>query len=395
MTTKRLSKILAWISPSSKGVEHKKSNQPSEAPAPAASVKNWKNLPEFDDLPMFKNMKGCAWEVWGKEDQLGTINLLTEEAVKRAAAEEIITGTTVSLNWPLQFPSKPLFGRKNPEIKMIPKAPRVVRDDEIHINTQSGTQWDGLRHFGLQEHGVFYNNTPQHAMAGGIIPIHDPLAIDPALAHIGIQNWANHGICGRGVLLDMVRYYTAEFTGVPTVGNTFQDHKELPYDPWTTHGLSVLELEACADKQGVKFRQGDILILRVGFIWKYQNATQEGRDALAGRPETFAGIEQSEDMKRFLWNNHFAAIASDQPALERWPTPEGTPHMHQTLLGLWGIPIGEMFDVEKLSEVCAKTGRYTFFFSSWPLAIIGGCASPPNAAVGNLSLASNFADQLM
>ena len=29
-----------------------------------------------------------------------------------------------------------------------------------------------------------------------------------------------------------------------------------------------------------------------------------------------AGIEQTEDMKRFLWDNHFAAIASDQPALE-------------------------------------------------------------------------------
>jgi len=24
-------------------------------------------------------------------------------------------------------------------------------------NTQSGTQWDGMRHFGILEHGVFYN----------------------------------------------------------------------------------------------------------------------------------------------------------------------------------------------------------------------------------------------
>ncbi|KAG6840046.1 hypothetical protein C0991_009392 [Blastosporella zonata] len=52
----------------------------------------------------------------------------------------------------------------------------------------------------------------------------------------------------------------------------------------------------------------------------------------------------------------------------------------QTLLGLWGMPIGEFFDLEKLSAKCAETGRYTFFFSSWPLNIIGGCASPPNAA---------------
>ena len=38
-------------------------------------------------------------------------------------------------------------------------------------------------------------------------------------------------------------------------------------------------------------------------------------------------------MKRFLWDTHFAAVASDQPSLERWPTPEGVPHLHQTLLG--------------------------------------------------------------
>ena len=34
---------------------------------------------------------------------------------------------------------------------------------------------------------------------------------------------------------------------------------------------------------------------------------------------------------------------------------------------LWGMPIGEFFDLEALSKECAETGRYTFFFSSWPL----------------------------
>ena len=53
----------------------------------------------------------------------------------------------------------------------------AVHDDSIHIvrsansgyiafpesallrrqNTQSGSQWDGLRHFGLLEHRIFYN----------------------------------------------------------------------------------------------------------------------------------------------------------------------------------------------------------------------------------------------
>lgn len=47
------------------------------------------SLPEFDDLPKFHDFTGCAWSVWGSDDQLGTVNLLTEEVVKQAAKEEI------------------------------------------------------------------------------------------------------------------------------------------------------------------------------------------------------------------------------------------------------------------------------------------------------------------
>ncbi|KAJ7142121.1 putative cyclase-domain-containing protein [Mycena crocata] len=328
-------------------------------------------IPAFDALPAFKNFPGCAWSVWGSEDQLGTVNLLTDAVVKAAASEEIKTGQSVSLNWPLNFPEKPMFDRKAPEVKMTIRHPQIygVRDDEIHMNTQSGTQWDGMRHFPILEHGVFYNNTPGDSLPKGIVPLPNPHEIDPAHARIGIQNWAAHGICGRGVLLDLVSYQTS-----------LSANKALPYDPWSSHPVTVSDLEACAKAQGVKFRRGDILLLRVGFIKKYYDSSQAARDALAVDEEKFAGIEQSEDMKRFLWNNHFAAIASDQPSLERWPPTEGVAHMHQTILGLWGMPIGEFFDLEKLSEVCNATGRHTFFFSSWPLNIIGGCASPPNAA---------------
>lgn len=49
-----------------------------------------KKLPVFDELPKFENLTGCAWGVWGPEDQLGTVNLLTDEVVKRAAEEEIL-----------------------------------------------------------------------------------------------------------------------------------------------------------------------------------------------------------------------------------------------------------------------------------------------------------------
>jgi kynurenine formamidase len=334
-------------------------------------------LPTFRELPRFEEFSGCAWEVWNaihkpNKDQLGTVNLLTPNVVQRAAKEEIRTGKTVSLNWPINFPEKAMFRRQDPHIESVRwPGTQAVTDDIIHINTQSGTQWDGLKHFGLVAHNIYYNNTHANDIQIGRFSFPNPTELDSEenrnVIKLGIHNWAQHGICGRGVLLDLVKFYTE--SGSP-----------LPYDPWTSHGINEEELKACAKKQGVEFRQGDILILRVGFMQRFNKSSQSERDELYTKPETFAGIEQSEEMKEFLWDNHFAAIASDQPALEAWPPKAGIGHLHQTLLGMWGMPIGEFFDLEKLSKMCAETCRYTFFFSSWPLNVLGGVASPPNAA---------------
>jgi hypothetical protein len=38
--------------------------------------------------------------------------------------------------------------------------------------------------------------------------------------------------------------------------------------------------------------------------------------------------------------------------------------MHEILLAGWGCPIGELFDLEKLSEHCEKTKRWSFFVTS-------------------------------
>ncbi|KAF5387168.1 hypothetical protein D9615_002095 [Tricholomella constricta] len=300
MATKRIRDMLSHFAPHP-------GSKPAAAAAAAAPAPGRLPIPTFDELPAFHDLPGCAWTVWGEKDQLGTVNLLTDEVVRRAAGEEIVTGKAVSLNWPLNFPEKPMFGRKSPVVTMKHReAKYVVRDDEIHINTQSGTQWDGLRHFGILEHGVFYNNTPGESLPMGIVPMPNPQDIDPSLKNIGIQNWAEHGICGRGVLLDLVRYHT-------------KGGRKLPYDPWATHAITVAELEACAKEEGVVFRQGDVLLIRVGFIQRYTAATQEERDALAGRPETFAGIEQSDDMKRFLW---WRVVSLAKTVVHPFPSPD-------------------------------------------------------------------------
>ena len=62
-------------------------NSSSSASNTMASGTAGRKLPTFDELPPFKDFTGCAWEVWGKDDQLGTINLLTDEVVKEASKE--------------------------------------------------------------------------------------------------------------------------------------------------------------------------------------------------------------------------------------------------------------------------------------------------------------------
>jgi hypothetical protein len=53
--------------------------------------------------------------------------------------------------------------------------------------------------------------------------------------------------------------------------------------------------------------------------------------------------------------------------------------MHEYILSGFGLPIGELFDLEALADQCKKHGRWSFFVTSEPLNLVGGVGSPPNA----------------
>lgn len=106
------------------------------------------SFPSFDELPLNKSgPPGNAWGRFGHTDQLGMLNLLTPEVVA-AAAQEIKTGVRISLDWSLNKPSYPSFGRNPFRHEIIHKHPRSVHDDIVEFNTQCSSQWDGLRHYG-------------------------------------------------------------------------------------------------------------------------------------------------------------------------------------------------------------------------------------------------------
>ena len=78
-------------------------------------------------------------------------------------------------------------------------------------------------------------------------------------------------------------------------------------------------------------------------------------------------------------------MAGDAPSFERSPVGggkseayraeevslRGVGSLHEVLLGGWGCPIGEMFDLEELAEVCRRESRWSFFISSVPLKVRG------------------------
>jgi hypothetical protein len=64
------------------------------------------------------------------------------------------------------------------------------------FNTQSSSQWDGLRHNGHRQYG-FYNGVTEEQIMG------------EGGARNGIEQWARRGIAGRGVLIDFPRFAAA------------------------------------------------------------------------------------------------------------------------------------------------------------------------------------------
>ncbi|OGE54765.1 hypothetical protein PENARI_c005G11722 [Penicillium arizonense] len=319
------------------------------------------SLPTFDELPEVPDLpKGCTWGLWNQGDQkdeFGTLNLLTAEVVL-SAVNEVRDGISISLNLPLNVPSIPVFNRRPFQHTIIDNStfsPSKSYDDTISINTQSGSQWDGLRHVVHHASEKLYNGIQKDEIAGS----------EPKDT-LGIDKWHQRGgIVGRGVLLDYVAY---------------SERHGIAASPVERHEIQLHDLKQAAMEQGVSFKQGDILCIRSGLIkWYHENPHQ--REAYFQDPaKKCIGVAANTEILAWIWNEHFAAVAGDAIAWETVPYPSEQPSLHQSLIPMFGMPIGELWDLEALATTCARLNRYTFLLTSVPLRIPGGVASPPNAA---------------
>jgi hypothetical protein len=56
----------------------------------------------------------------------------------------------------------------------------------------------------------------------------------------------------------------------------------------------------------------------------------------------------------------------DTPRLIKYEADILDYHLHEYILALWGMPLGEMLDLEKLAQTCREKNRWFFFFTSAP-----------------------------
>lgn len=116
---------------------------------------------------------------------------------------------------------------------------------------------------------------------------------------------ARRGIAGRGVLLDYARW---ALKNNPT------------YDPLVRYEISLEELLQVAADQGVTFEHGDILMVRTGWIEAFERLGDKVSERIADiRHPTCAGVKACEETFKWVWDNHFAAVAGDNPPFEAWP----------------------------------------------------------------------------
>ena len=145
----------------------------------------------------------------------------------------------------------------------------------------------------------------------------------------------------------------------------------------TSDPITADDLASCLAAQGTTVETGDILLVRTGWMAWYRALDAEARaDYASERMAPSPGLS-GLDVPALLWDLHVAAVAADNPAVEMIPMTRDFLHVH--FLPLLGIPLGELWDLDALADDCSAARTYDAFFTSAPLNMPNGVASPPNA----------------
>ena len=310
------------------------------APAPpgGATGQDLKKLTrgEFDTL-----MTSLSnWGRWGKDDQMGALNLINPEKRKQAAAL-VKEGVSVSLaRLAIKEPMDDSPAFKHQMVQLPERGQDIASAaDEYSVRYHGFTQThlDALCH--LAYRGKLYNGFSQDELTGG------------GARKLGIEAY-RMGIFTRCLLMDIPRLH----------GVRYLEGGRAIYPE---------DLEAWERKAGIKVESGDAVLIRTG---RWTRRRQEGPwDIMKGS----AGLHAL--CLPWLKKRDVAVVGSDL-ALDVLPSGvEGVAlPVHWGSIVAMGVPILDNCDLEALSEAASTRQRWSFLLTVAPLAVEGGTGSPVN-----------------
>jgi kynurenine formamidase len=290
------------------------------------------------------------WGRWGPEDQLGTVNFITPERRRKAAAL-VRDGVSVTCSRPIT----------------TDLAPDVV-SQPIHLMEKSGEKYAGKKSgpeefqsssdwFGMRFHGftITHIDSLAHIFWDGKMYNGHPaeLVVTAGGATVESIDLLKDGIVTRGVLLDLPRLRE----------RAWLDDVEPIYPE---------DLEEAEKASGVRVESGDVLLVRTGAL-RRRNEEGPGPTSGLGRP----GLQAA--CLPWLHEREIAFLGSDT---HQDISPSGYPRVALPIhsvgivaMGLWLI---DNANLEELAAACEQRQRWEFLLTFGPLRIHNGTGSPIN-----------------
>lgn len=284
------------------------------------------------------------WGRWGKDDEKGTLNLITP-AKRKAAAALVRDGISVSLARDADT-EKSVDNSQPYEHAMNGVNPAASSDRfSVSFHGYAHTHLDALGHHFLD--GRLYNGFTAKewvTMEGG--------------AKKGAITQTANGIVTRGVLVDIPRLKGVEYL-----------------EPGTA--IYVEDLEAWEKMAGVKIGPGDAVFIRTG-RWTRRAKTgpwEIGKQSAGLDASVLPWIKQRD-----------IAIIGSESAVSVTPIPASTPitnpddylPVHNFVLVALGMQLIDNCDLDALAAAAAERKRWEFLLTAAPLRIKNGTGSPIN-----------------
>jgi kynurenine formamidase len=279
--------------------------------------------------------------VYGPQDEVGSLNAVTDQASVLKALRAVKTGKVYDLGvpvdrrsykWPGHSPTEVMSFRSPEGVKRGKDMPAFLGDPKqlawhscaLFISDNVGTQIDGLGHITRGADNHWYNGFREgdHGTDFGIRKA-DADTIPPVIA--------------RGVLIDV-----AGWKGVDALPGNF--------------AIGSKELQAALAKQGIDVEPGDVVLIRTGTLRYWGEA---GADHAKIGEHDSAGLSL-EGAKWLVEQKGAVLIGADTSGLEVGQDPAlpgRVVPVHEYLLIEQGVHIGEFFFLEGLAR--DKVWRFT------------------------------------